>query len=159
MCNGRADGNYEYSGNSSYFVTCSGGLAQCQACWPLSLEFSEPCNQCLYNKNGKQSFESLKQSFRYWSLLPWVQGHLSNASLLDNSESIRFKHDHLSQPQFWASIHLTRKIDQKIVPMQNIGLASSFYTYWLKLSHQALFNLKLSCQTFKCFDHDQETFL
>ena len=28
-------------------------LAYCQACWPLSLEFSEPCNQCLYNRKDE----------------------------------------------------------------------------------------------------------
>uniref|UniRef100_A0A7M5X469 Uncharacterized protein n=2 Tax=Clytia hemisphaerica TaxID=252671 RepID=A0A7M5X469_9CNID len=53
LCNGRADGNYEYAGNSSYFVTCTGGQVDCQACWPLSLVFKEECNQCLYSKSDE----------------------------------------------------------------------------------------------------------
>ena len=58
MCNGKADGNYEvrypngeYEPN--YFLQCSGGQANCQPCWPQSLEFSETCNQCLYSRDGK----------------------------------------------------------------------------------------------------------
>ena len=50
LCHGKADGNYNIYGYPSYFVQCLGGLAYCQACWPLSLQFSETCNQCLYNK-------------------------------------------------------------------------------------------------------------
>ena len=57
LCKGRADGNYEYyyysRYNPHYFLQCSNGLAYCQACWPLSLEFSEPCNQCLYNRKDE----------------------------------------------------------------------------------------------------------
>ena len=56
LCNGRADGNYKYHGNSSYFVQCTGGQADCQACWPLTLVFKEECNQCLYSKHGKWQF-------------------------------------------------------------------------------------------------------
>jgi len=55
LCNNRPDGNYEYRYYGqylrNYFVQCSNGLAYCQPCWPLSLEFSESCNQCLYNKH------------------------------------------------------------------------------------------------------------
>ncbi|XP_066927396.1 uncharacterized protein [Clytia hemisphaerica] len=54
LCKGKPDGNFEYyyygQYRRNYFVQCSNGLAYCQACWPLSLEFSEGCNQCLYNK-------------------------------------------------------------------------------------------------------------
>uniref|UniRef100_A0A7M5XDF4 Chitin-binding type-2 domain-containing protein n=2 Tax=Clytia hemisphaerica TaxID=252671 RepID=A0A7M5XDF4_9CNID len=54
LCQGKPDGNFEYyyygDYNPHYFVQCSNGLAYCQACWPLSLEFSEGCNQCLYSK-------------------------------------------------------------------------------------------------------------
>ena len=48
LCSGKVDGNYNYAGNTHYFLQCSQGLAYCQACWPLSLEFSQECNQCLY---------------------------------------------------------------------------------------------------------------
>ena len=50
-CNGKVDGNYALYDNRNYFVQCIDGVAQCQACWPLSLEFSESCNQCLYSKH------------------------------------------------------------------------------------------------------------
>ena len=54
LCNGKPDGNYEYyyqgSYKSNYFLQCSGGQASCQACFPLSLEYSPYCNQCLYSK-------------------------------------------------------------------------------------------------------------
>ncbi|XP_066934995.1 uncharacterized protein [Clytia hemisphaerica] len=54
LCKGKADGNFEYyyygQYRSNYFVQCSNGLAACQPCFPLSLEFSQSCNQCLYNK-------------------------------------------------------------------------------------------------------------
>ncbi|XP_066935844.1 uncharacterized protein [Clytia hemisphaerica] len=54
LCKGKADGNFEYyfygQYRSNYFVQCSNGLAYCQACFPLSLEFSQTCNQCLHNK-------------------------------------------------------------------------------------------------------------
>ena len=57
LCKGKADGNYEhhyYSRyNPHYILQCSNGLAYCQACWPLSLEFSEGCNQCLYARKDK----------------------------------------------------------------------------------------------------------
>ena len=33
----------------NYFTQCVDGLANCQACWPMSLVYSEECNQCLYN--------------------------------------------------------------------------------------------------------------
>ena len=55
LCNGRADGNYELSSVTSYFVQCNGGIANCQSCWPKSMVFSEKCNQCLYSKDGKNS--------------------------------------------------------------------------------------------------------
>uniref|UniRef100_A0A7M5V7I6 Uncharacterized protein n=1 Tax=Clytia hemisphaerica TaxID=252671 RepID=A0A7M5V7I6_9CNID len=55
LCHGKADGNFQYIYygrlNKNYFLQCSDGLAYCQACWPLSLEFSENCNQCLYSKH------------------------------------------------------------------------------------------------------------
>ncbi|XP_066915677.1 uncharacterized protein [Clytia hemisphaerica] len=55
LCKGKADGNFEYHYygryRRNYFLQCSNGLASCQACWPLSLEFSEGCNQCLYSKH------------------------------------------------------------------------------------------------------------
>ena len=54
LCSHRPDGNYnyEYYGvyRSNYFLQCSNGLAYCQPCFPLSLEFSERCNQCLDRK-------------------------------------------------------------------------------------------------------------
>ena len=57
LCKGKPDGNYEYHYysryNPHYFLQCSNGLAYCQACWPLSLEFSEPCNQCLYARKDE----------------------------------------------------------------------------------------------------------
>ena len=53
MCSGKTDGNYayDYNGNydAHYFVQCTDGLANCQACWPMSLVYSQECNQCLYN--------------------------------------------------------------------------------------------------------------
>ena len=67
LCKGKADGNYEYYYYSyykpNYFLQCSNGLAYCQACFPLSLEFSEGCNQCLYNRYGK--FENTELQFHY----------------------------------------------------------------------------------------------
>ena len=54
LCSGKLDGNFKYADpatyivNKHYFLQCSQGLAYCQACWPLSLEFSQDCNQCLY---------------------------------------------------------------------------------------------------------------
>ena len=54
LCQAKSDGNYKYADpstykvNKHYFLQCDGGMAYCQACWPLSLEFSENCNQCLY---------------------------------------------------------------------------------------------------------------
>ena len=63
MCDGKYDGNYEYKlyradkydyvYNPHYFLQCSNGLAYCQACWPLRLEYSEKCDQCLYSKHGE----------------------------------------------------------------------------------------------------------
>ncbi|XP_066934001.1 uncharacterized protein [Clytia hemisphaerica] len=50
LCNGRYDGNFAVPYYKNYFVQCVGGLAFCQACFPLSLEFSQTCNQCLYSK-------------------------------------------------------------------------------------------------------------
>uniref|UniRef100_A0A7M5UWF6 Chitin-binding type-2 domain-containing protein n=1 Tax=Clytia hemisphaerica TaxID=252671 RepID=A0A7M5UWF6_9CNID len=54
LCHGLADGNYEYKYygvyRSNYFVQCSNQLASCQPCFPLSLEFSQSCNQCLNKK-------------------------------------------------------------------------------------------------------------
>ena len=49
LCNGRYDGNYAISYQPNYFVQCVSGIAYCQACFPLSLVYSERCNQCLYN--------------------------------------------------------------------------------------------------------------
>ena len=68
-CNGRDDGNYAHpdASRSSYFVQCSGGMASCQACWPLSLVFSETCNQCLYDINGRCLFLCLSQQF-LWNI-------------------------------------------------------------------------------------------
>jgi len=58
LCDGKGDGNFEYhyynQYRANYFLQCSNGLAYCQACFPLSLEFSEPCNQCLYARTGKK---------------------------------------------------------------------------------------------------------
>ena len=53
MCNGKSDGNFAIGSHPNYFVQCVGGLAYCQACWPLSLEFSQDCNQCLYTKSDE----------------------------------------------------------------------------------------------------------
>lgn len=55
LCQGKADGNFKYTNpttkniNKSYFLQCVDGEAFCQACWPLDLQFSEKCNQCLYS--------------------------------------------------------------------------------------------------------------
>uniref|UniRef100_A0A7M5UQ97 Chitin-binding type-2 domain-containing protein n=1 Tax=Clytia hemisphaerica TaxID=252671 RepID=A0A7M5UQ97_9CNID len=55
LCQRRPDGNYAYNLNgqkrSNYFLQCSGGSSYCQACFPLSLEYSPKCNQCLNSKN------------------------------------------------------------------------------------------------------------
>ncbi|XP_066925987.1 uncharacterized protein [Clytia hemisphaerica] len=58
MCNGKADGNYEVrypngEYDPNYFLQCSGGQANCQPCWPQSLEFSQTCNQCLYSRDDE----------------------------------------------------------------------------------------------------------
>uniref|UniRef100_A0A7M5X207 Uncharacterized protein n=1 Tax=Clytia hemisphaerica TaxID=252671 RepID=A0A7M5X207_9CNID len=53
LCNGKYNGNHEYPYDKHYFLQCNDGQANCQACWPLSLEFSEPCNQCLYNRKDE----------------------------------------------------------------------------------------------------------
>jgi len=58
MCNGKSDGNYEVKFSDgqivpNYFLQCANGQASCQPCWPLSLEFSPECNQCLYKKDGE----------------------------------------------------------------------------------------------------------
>ena len=57
LCKGKSDGNYDYNYhgkyNPHYFLQCSGGLAYCQACWPMSLEFSKNCNQCLYQSGDE----------------------------------------------------------------------------------------------------------
>ncbi|XP_066922977.1 uncharacterized protein [Clytia hemisphaerica] len=59
LCKGKADGNFAYVNPTNYklvknyFVQCLGGNAYCQACWPLSLEFSPRCNQCLYGSNDE----------------------------------------------------------------------------------------------------------
>ena len=58
LCNGKADGNYEYPGKPNYVLSCVGGFAKCQPCWPNTLVFSQRCNQCLYTKDGKD-FESI----------------------------------------------------------------------------------------------------
>ena len=56
MCHGRVDGNYNYVyhgvARSNYFLQCVSGEAYCQPCFPLSLQFSEKCNQCLDRKTG-----------------------------------------------------------------------------------------------------------
>ena len=57
LCKHRADGNYNYHYygvyRSNYFLQCTNGLAYCQPCFPLSLRFSEKCNQCLDSNTGK----------------------------------------------------------------------------------------------------------
>ncbi|XP_057290660.1 uncharacterized protein LOC130613327 [Hydractinia symbiolongicarpus] len=50
FCGGKSDGNFESPFNIHDFVQCSNGRPYCQSCWPHDLEFSEQCNQCLYNK-------------------------------------------------------------------------------------------------------------
>ena len=58
LCHSKMDGNFIYNDphtgdeRSNYFVQCSNGKASCQPCFPLSLEFSEKCNQCLPKKTG-----------------------------------------------------------------------------------------------------------
>jgi len=55
LCEGKHDGNFEYKDpkthelNRSYFLQCVGGTAYCQACFPMSLQYSATCNQCLYD--------------------------------------------------------------------------------------------------------------
>ena len=49
LCQAKVDGNYGYVDNKHYFLQCIGGMAYCQPCWPMNLEYSENCNQCLYN--------------------------------------------------------------------------------------------------------------
>ena len=51
LCDGKHDGNFAHPKSKNYFVQCVSGLAYCQACWPLHLEFSQQCNQCLYSKH------------------------------------------------------------------------------------------------------------
>jgi len=55
LCKGKYDGNYEYNYygkyKSNYFLQCNGGDAYCQSCFPMYLEFSQTCNQCLYSKH------------------------------------------------------------------------------------------------------------
>ncbi|XP_057290638.1 uncharacterized protein LOC130613306 [Hydractinia symbiolongicarpus] len=58
LCAGKHDGNYGYANGygynakkDNYFVQCLDGIAYCQACWPLTMKFSERCNQCVYNLN------------------------------------------------------------------------------------------------------------
>uniref|UniRef100_A0A7M5VGL1 Chitin-binding type-2 domain-containing protein n=1 Tax=Clytia hemisphaerica TaxID=252671 RepID=A0A7M5VGL1_9CNID len=57
LCNGKADGNHYYypyytgAYRYNFFLQCLGGKATCQACFPLSLEYSYECNQCLYKKS------------------------------------------------------------------------------------------------------------
>ena len=46
---GKSDGNYAMGSHKNYFYQCDGGNAYCQACFPMSLEYSQECNQCLYN--------------------------------------------------------------------------------------------------------------
>ena len=53
LCDGKYDGNYEIPSKPNYFVQCVSGLAYCQACWPISLVFSQECNQCLYAKSDE----------------------------------------------------------------------------------------------------------
>lgn len=53
LCRGKYDGNYALKENHNYFVQCLHGLAYCQACWPTNLEYSETCNQCLYNRHDE----------------------------------------------------------------------------------------------------------
>lgn len=56
FCAGKSDGNFESPFNIHDFVQCSNGRPYCQSCWPHDLEFSEQCNQCLYNKAGRYPF-------------------------------------------------------------------------------------------------------
>ena len=66
-CSGRDDGNYEFKDKDNgqvirkFFTQCSNGNAYCQPCWPEDLEFSQKCNQCLYNKDGKMILNSLQK--------------------------------------------------------------------------------------------------
>ena len=53
LCNGKPDGNHEYPGKSNYILSCIGGMAKCQPCWPSNLVYSGKCNQCLYTRDGK----------------------------------------------------------------------------------------------------------
>ena len=54
LCKGKVDGNHIYADpstykvNKNYFLQCQMGMAYCQACWPATLEYSNKCNQCLY---------------------------------------------------------------------------------------------------------------
>ena len=69
LCKGKSDGNFEYhyydQYRANYFLQCSGGMAYCQPCFPLSLEFSEGCNQCLYTKYGKNTHTLKKWFFKF----------------------------------------------------------------------------------------------
>ncbi|XP_066918654.1 uncharacterized protein [Clytia hemisphaerica] len=53
LCQGKYDGNFALKSHRNYFLQCVGGNAYCQACFPLSLEFSQRCNQCLYNRKDE----------------------------------------------------------------------------------------------------------
>uniref|UniRef100_A0A7M5UWH9 Chitin-binding type-2 domain-containing protein n=1 Tax=Clytia hemisphaerica TaxID=252671 RepID=A0A7M5UWH9_9CNID len=53
LCQNKPNGNYQHPSNKNYFIQCSNGEPYCQVCWPLTLEFSEKCNQCLYSANDE----------------------------------------------------------------------------------------------------------
>lgn len=61
MCEGKENGNYEYrhggESRENYYVSCSGGIAYCQPCFPLNLVFKEECNQCVYSMEGKRAIK------------------------------------------------------------------------------------------------------
>ena len=57
MCLDKKDGDYAYYNPDivppndrikSYYLSCVGRYAYCRFCWPLTLEYSESCNQCLF---------------------------------------------------------------------------------------------------------------
>ena len=56
LCDYRGNGNFAIPGRDNYFVQCVNGGAFCQPCFPLSLVFSEQCNQCLSRGRNNQCF-------------------------------------------------------------------------------------------------------
>ena len=79
LCNGKADGNFEYRPYSGLvknrFVQCVDGKPSCQVCWPTSLEFSDKCNQCLYSAHGKaRNFCSFNYKYQLKLLCGFLYG-------------------------------------------------------------------------------------